>query len=457
MDHHYELVPITDSKIIAELKNKTLQSFQLQEKEQKDLLITFLNDNKIQLQQGLSDIFSGLNNIAIAKTLEKGIKATTKYGDKFMVGLEKEKNSQGVITGVTNISKNKLFSSKEVPEAFTGGIKATNGGVGGGQVVLKETQVMTTMSKSAKVAKTVNASIQVASFVVGQYYMSEISDELITLSNSMASIKDMMKSDILASLQTISDDLQIIADHQEMLLKDETIRNNTLEKIDHLKSKTAKLSNQAHNRINTLLDTPLESIEKEMMRVKDLQEWQFVGCSSLNLLNIASELEYIFGLGHLSQNYTESLLTTHKTRFKKIKDRMKEYSEKVNQEFKLTERNPETRKMSKEGIITEVGITTTLPFGKKIEPIKLDKKLQAFASSLASSLDERLDYGLNFNLSDSKIQKELAEPIQKLVEERPRTSKIPLIQAAFDSETQILVDDQGKYYYLTETNKPHTT
>ena len=92
------------------------------------------------------------------------------------------------------------------------------------------TKAVEQVKENAAIAKTAGASMQLASVVVGQYYMSEINQKLTVMSDDIHSLRRSQQTSILAQLGTMRESLQILADNQSELLADEKIRNNNLQK-----------------------------------------------------------------------------------------------------------------------------------------------------------------------------------------------------------------------------------
>lgn len=252
------------------------------------------------------------------KIFQSGTNTVTKLasedGSKLFIALDNNKN---ILRDTTEMFQAKGESGAGL---FRNIFKGKNGIGGHGYIkdvdpnsLVKTTE--NTVSKGAQLATVGAASLQIANVVVGQINMTEISGKLTMMNQLLSKLDHFNQSKILSELQTANDELNILSSYQNELLANEKVRNNNLQKIERIKHDLTLLNNQATNNIITISENGVDDEQKEISDIKELSEWRSVAVSSQNLMIFASELEFIFGQGIMSKNYSDDLLKTVQERF----------------------------------------------------------------------------------------------------------------------------------------------
>jgi hypothetical protein len=224
-----------------------------------------------------------------------------------------------------------------------------------------------------------------------------------------------------------------------------------LQKVDRIKHNLLLLSNQATNNIETILGNGIDNEQKEISDLKELSEWKFILVSCHNLLILAAELEFIYGQGSLSKDYSEDIVKTVEERYSAIDEKFEEYFGLISEKFKLSDRKSEKRLMKNEHFLEKVDVNLGLPLLRfKVGEVNVSKRVQKLAQKVKNAADERLDYGLNFGMSDKRIYEEIVKPMEYLSQLEPISSNIKELQESLSSDAHILFDNEGKPYYLKE-------
>ena len=99
-----------------------------------------------------------------------------------------------------------------------------------------------------------SAGFNVASAVVGQYYISEINDKLEIISANIDKISNFQDSEYQSKLIHVVSKMEEILEHQDEILKNDETRKNAYYDNKELETKCAELLGQANMQINKNLN-----------------------------------------------------------------------------------------------------------------------------------------------------------------------------------------------------------
>lgn len=132
-----------------------------------------------------------------------------------------------------------LVNSKEMLGAYRGFFRGADGISGHANLSLVELG-----SKLGNVMGTVSSVMNVASIMVGQYYMSEINSRLQSIENDIKSISSFQKNEFESNIITKIFDVMELSKFSDEILKSEEVRKHKLIRIDTLKSEMGQLIEQ---------------------------------------------------------------------------------------------------------------------------------------------------------------------------------------------------------------------
>ena len=135
----------------------------------------------------------------------------------------------------------KLANSKTMKGAFRAIYHGANGIKGQANLVKDTTQ------KGIGIAvNSVSSVMNIASMVVGQYYMSQINDELIKISNKVSEIKNFQDNEYKSRVTSLILYVKNIADFQTEILYNNELRLSKINKLERLEEECTKLLGQAN-------------------------------------------------------------------------------------------------------------------------------------------------------------------------------------------------------------------
>ncbi|MGZ9842659.1 hypothetical protein ACXN5V_06425 [Weissella confusa] len=420
----FEVETISNQDYLELLSNELAGFFDIDLASLNNALITISDDNSVSVAQGVSKVVAD----QVTTQLDKAATSTEVVAKKGVQLFALFDNNGEVVT-----STDGLVKAKGQGNFLRGMFKRDNQFSGHAKIKAADATkaVEQVKGKNAAIAKTAGASMQLASVVVGQYYMSEINQKLTVMSDDIHSLRRSQQTSILAQLGTMRESLQILADNQSELLADEKIRNNNLQKIDTIKTNLATINNQALLELAGILDKGVKDEQGFIKSVTDMDYWKQISIISTNVMIFASELELIFAKGSLSRKNVSNQVKITKDKNATITDRIDLFLTDAAQKFNLTTRFSSERLQRQQD---------------KVAKFPVPGKLKNVAANTASFILERVDYGFNFGMSDKKLEA-IVPAVERITNTETIDSLLNQITFDMESETKLLVNE-GQVYFV---------
>jgi len=303
-----------------------------------------------------------------------------------------------------------LTNSKQMAGAVRGIFHGAKGVKGHANLVKVDP---TKISKATSVASGVANVMNIASLVVGQYYMSEITSKLEIMTKSIDKIGDFQdrefKSRILSLLSRVGEISQFSA---EIMESDEQ-RKIKLATLENLKGISTELLGQVNLTITGISQKSPNPDYKEYQEKVDefntLVEYQNV---LVAVLEEISKLIYLLGKGSLSSDMCYSLFN------------------------KYLEQSVQTRKLLEQWHDNQV----------KVLSIDLNKNrisksgVEGFFSAIPALVDDKWKY--------KELNRGLVQKIN--TQSKSKLKAINEMEDVYDEDVQLIIKE-GKYYFLHDT------
>lgn len=241
-------------------------------------------------------MFEITDNTIVARISEL-IPFTSQTGTRIL-----EKNAHSAIKGTEivklDIPFSRLTKSKDV-------VGAARGYVHGGKGVATQANLtkvdLTKVTKATTIANGVANVMNVGSMVVGQYYMSEISSKLETMTKSIDKIGDFQdrefKSRILSVLTLVGE----ISQFSSEIMEDDEQRNLKLVAIENLKATATELLGQVNITISNITQkTQKPDFKEYQFKINDFQTLLGYQIALITTIEEISKLTYLLGKGSIS-------------------------------------------------------------------------------------------------------------------------------------------------------------
>lgn len=268
------------------------------------------------------------------------------------------------------------------------------------------------VSKSTALASGVANVMNVGSLVVGQYYMSEITSKLETMTKSIDKISDFQdrefKSRILSAITLVSEISQFSS---EIMENDEQVKLK-LASLDNLKSAVTELLGQVNITISEITNNnqspSFKEYQKDVAEFRLLSEYQN---ALVSVLDEISKMTYLLGKGSVS---IEMSRVTYNKYFELSVQTINKLEQWHNTQVAALRIDLDKHRKTKTG-------------------------LEGFFSAIPGFVDDKFKY--------IELEQGMVETISTQSQSGLQTTKEP--QAVYAEDVQIIIKG-GKYYYLHE-------
>ena len=205
----------------------------------------------------------------------------------------------------------KLVGSKEMPGAVRGLYRGTSGIKGHANLV--------EVNNTANVIQNVtSATMNVASMVVGQYYMSQINSQLEDITKKISCVTNFQDNEFMSKVFALVSQIKIISEFQVEIIDNSELRSSELSKLSNLEHECIELLGQANKTISDYTTNKTETYEDYQSAFVEIQKWTVYQRSLLEVLYKVSELRFALYLGKVSIQYCISLLDTYSEQTEKV-------------------------------------------------------------------------------------------------------------------------------------------
>ena len=300
----------------------------------------------------------------------------------------------------------KLYKSKDLPGAFRAGY-SVNGRLAG------QANLVPIKNDDAKMMADTTATVMnVASMVVGQYYMSEINDKMEKMLGSLDKIADFQQMEFKARILSLISKVGKISQFNAEIIENEEIRKRTLDSQSRHEDEATELLQQVNLSIENLVSKN-KSNDFEQYR-DNIHEFDKLITNQQYLLSILEEigrLVYLLNMGMISSEYCYSSFNNYIKQSTGARNQLVNWHKSKIKQFEI---DLKKKRYVKQG-------------------------LEAFAFGLPAMVFNDLRYNGVPEPIISKINKQLDNSLDI----KNTTENL------LEKETKIISKD-GKYYYLTE-------
>lgn len=200
----------------------------------------------------------------------------------------------------------KLTDSKAIEGAVRGIYHGAGGIRGHANWMAVETQ-----KGMSVVANTAAAAMGVASLVVGQYYMTQINNELNKISDGISKISNFQDKEYRSKVLSLVAHVKKISDYQVAILENHELRILKLSQLDNLEEDCTQLLGQANLILEGYTKKTDLGYTAYVKEIPEVQNWYMYQKTLLDVLYKISELRYTLHMGVVSRELCNALLPTY--------------------------------------------------------------------------------------------------------------------------------------------------
>lgn len=294
---------------------------------------------------------------------------------------------------------------------------AARGYVHGGKGVAAQANLtkvdMTKVTKATAVANGVANVMNVGSLVVGQYYMSEISSKLETMTKSIDKISDFQDREFKSRILSVITLVGEISQFSSEIMEDDEQRTLKFSALENLKATTTELLGQVNITISGITQkSPNPNYEDYQSKVGDLKvlvEYQNI---LVAVLAEISKLTYLLGKGAISTERSYAIYSKYLEQAKQTRTLLGQWHDKQVTALHIDLNKERISKAGFEAIISA-------PLGLIDDKFKFKALKQSLVYEISTQANQSLD--------------------------SPDEPK-----RIYDEDVEIIIKD-GKYYYLHES------
>lgn len=302
----------------------------------------------------------------------------------------------------------------DIPIAELAKSKAVDGAFRGIKMGEKRIAKHASFTKASTTALTLANAMQIASAVVGQYYMKEIDEKLAKISNQLEEINDFQEREFKSAIHALIPQVANIIKFSKEIVDNEESRQMSLHTLERLKGEATKLLQQVNQTIEDLskVKEGKPDYKKYTEKTKEFSQLLYYQKILLTLLREIGKLSYFLLEGKNSISFSLAIFQEYLQKSEMTNRQLEKWQEEKIKQFKISVANNQIEK-------------ATLSTWHKI-PRYLPAKKVSY---------QELESGLQENIQQ---QKSAVEVIERL-NEKPKE----LLEQNIE-----IIAKQGKYYYL---------
>ncbi len=207
----------------------------------------------------------------------------------------------------------KLAQAQKMPGAFRALYHAAGGGINGhAALVAAKAQPGMMMATNA-----ISAVMEVASIVVGQYYMSQINAELGKISDDISKIADFQENEFHSKVLSLMARVKKVADFEVEIIENDELRQVKLNQLDDFEAECTQLLGQANQALLKIAKSYNQDYENYENRVNEANKWFMYQNVLFDMLCKISDLMFTMNRGTVSREQCRSLVSDYA---KQVKD-----------------------------------------------------------------------------------------------------------------------------------------
>ncbi len=197
----------------------------------------------------------------------------------------------------SNISSAELANVKNSNNTYRGFIRRKNS-------IKKHAEFKTVDSKKIKNSNNVAAGaanvMNIASFVVGQYYMNEVNSKLIDINKGIKTIDNYQQIEFKSRIMALINNVEETSNYSVEILENQKLNKSELNQLSRYKNDAVQLLSQVNITIEELTNENIDNIQEYEIKVNDFEK--LIGYQNILtlVLNEISKLIYSLNLGEVS-------------------------------------------------------------------------------------------------------------------------------------------------------------
>ena len=209
-------------------------------------------------------------------------------------------------------------------------------------------------SVDGRILNSTAAVMNVASMIVGQYYIAQIDKELSNISNTLSKISNFQNNEYKSKIESLIKLVKKMAKFQTNTLENDDIRKGEINKLSIYEKECVQLIEQANLTIKDFAKKEDLDYEEYQKEVSEVQNWCLYQRTLFNILYKISELEYTLNLGKIPKEKSCTILFDVKQEIEKVREDLEIWHKNITKNLKIEIDNARRKRDGLDGIIHRI-------------------------------------------------------------------------------------------------------
>lgn len=199
-----------------------------------------------------------------------------------------------------------------------------------------------------------NAAMGIASMIVGQYYMTQISNRLDIISNGIKQIADFQDNEYKSKVYALIAEIQKSSTFQMEIIENDELRNRELTHLRTLEHECSELLGQANITLQDFSKKKEISYKDYEKSVAATNKWFQYQQILLDIMEKISELTYVLNLGALSKDCCYGIYIPYAKQAENTLNMLNEWHSKNINQFEIDTHSARRKRQRLEKLISSV-------------------------------------------------------------------------------------------------------
>lgn len=267
----------------------------------------------------------------------------------------------------------KLAASHSMKDAVRGFYHGGNGIAG--HANFKQVDI----PKMATISNGVAAIMNVASLIVGQYYMSEISSKLAVINDSISEIQDFQNNEYKSRVFSLVISVKTIADFHEEILENDELRISKINSLERLQEDCMQLLEQANLTISGISKKQNLKFKKYEKEVSIAEEWSMYQKLLLEVLYRIADLKYALYFGAVSRKQCSAIISEYESRAEDSRKSLEKWHADMIEKLQIDIENDRRKLLGDISVVNDIFSL----IGKNKQYVPVEKKTAAMIKNQA--------------------------------------------------------------------------
>ena len=197
-----------------------------------------------------------------------------------------------------------------------------------------EGQLVERMTKNSLV----NAGLNAASLIVGQYYLTEINEKMETMQHDINNISSYLDSEYQGKLEHIISKIKEIVDNKNEILSNDFSREKRYDEILRKEENCTILLGQANSSIKNLIRNDKLDYKKYESSVKEIQKWYTRQQILIRMLLEIGNLRYLLAYGNEKSMIAHTQYNNYALHTEKTNEELRKWHNNYKEKFGINQK-----------------------------------------------------------------------------------------------------------------------